>query len=232
MLQRTLFRSSRQAARCVTRSQAPFAAQVPRQVGAIRWYAEQPTAKEGETAAQKTSGEQASQQQQQQNEATQLKEQLEKKDMEIINLKDKYLRSVADFRNLQERTKREIQAAKDFALQRFAKDLIDSVDNLDRALTTVPAEKLSSGENPDLVTLHDGLKMTESILLQTLKKHGLERFDPSLEQEKFNPNIHEAVFQAPQPDKEDGTVFHTQQKGFMLNGRVLRAAKVGVVKNS
>jgi molecular chaperone GrpE len=132
---------------------------------------------------------------------------------------------------LQERTKREIQAAKDFALQRFARDLVESVDNLDRALTTVPAEKLKSGNN-DLVTLHDGLKMTESILMTTLKKHGLERFDPSVEGEKFNANVHEAVFQAPQADKEDGTVFHTQQKGFLLNGRVLRAAKVGVVKNA
>lgn len=138
---------------------------------------------------------------------------------------------MADFRNLQERTKREVQAAKDFALQRFARDLIDSVDNLDRALSNVPTEKLTP-ENNDLVTLHDGLKMTDNILLQTLKKHGLERFDPSIEKEKFNPNIHEAVFQTPQPDKEDGTVFHTQQKGFTLNGRTLRAAKVGVVKNS
>ena len=74
--------------------------------------------------------------------------------------------------------------------------------------------------------------MTETILMQTLKKHGLERIDPSVENEKFNPNLHEAVFQTPMPDKEDGTVFHTQQKGFMLNGRVLRAPKVGVVKNS
>jgi molecular chaperone GrpE len=74
--------------------------------------------------------------------------------------------------------------------------------------------------------------MTDNILMNTLKKHGLVRFDPSVEGEKFDPNIHEAVFQTPQPDKEDGICFHTQQKGFTLNGRVLRAAKVGVVKNS
>lgn len=80
--------------------------------------------------------------------------------------------------------------------------------------------------------LYDGLKMTESILLQTLKKHGLERFDPSEQQERFNPNLHEATFQTTVEGKEDGTVFLTQQKGFSLNGRVIRAAKVGVVKNS
>lgn len=146
-------------------------------------------------------------------------------------VQDKYLRSVADFRNLQERTKRENQAAKDFAIQRFARDLVESVDNLDRALGTVSSDQLK-GENQELIALHDGIKMTDSILLNTLKKHGLERFDPSHQGEKFDPNIHEAVFQAPQPDKEDGICFHTQQKGFKLNGRVLRPAKVGVVKNA
>lgn len=146
---------------------------------------------------------------------------------------DKYLRSVADFRNLQERTRREVQAARDFALQKFARDLLDSVDNLDRALATVPTDSLSGDSpNADLVALHGGLRMTEDILMGTLKKHGLERFDPAAETARFDPNVHEAVFQTPQQGKEDGTVFHTQQKGFMLNGRVLRAAKVGVVKNS
>lgn len=104
--------------------------------------------------------------------------------------------------------------------------------------------------------LYNGLKMTDEILMKTLGKHGMERVDPSVEAEVFNPNIHEATFQAPQPDKKDGTVFYTQQKGFLYNGRVLRvssrlgelfqfstrefadinlflqAAKVGVVKNS
>lgn len=68
--------------------------------------------------------------------------------------------------------------------------------------------------------------------MQTLQKHGLVRFDPSVEEEKFNPNMHEATFQTKVEGKEDGTVFTTQQKGFSLNGRVVRAAKVGVVKNS
>ena len=149
---------------------------------------------------------------------------------------DKYLRSVADFRNLQDRIARDTQAAQAFAIQRFVKDLIDSVDNLDRALNTIPAEKLIAPSDDadqtslkrDLINLHDGLKMTETILMQTLKKHGVERFDPAESGEagatpaKFDPNLHEAIFQAPVPGKEDGTVFHTQQKGFTLNGRVLR----------
>lgn len=143
------------------------------------------------------------------------------------------MRTVADFRNLQDRTQREVKTARDFAIQKFAKDLVDSVDNLDRALSTVPHDKLNAHERPehlqDLANLVEGLKMTESILMATLQKHGLERLSP--EGEKFNPNEQEATFMAPQPDKEDNTVFHVQQKGFKLNGRVLRAAKVGVVKN-
>lgn len=64
--------------------------------------------------------------------------------------------------------------------------------------------------------------MTETVLMQTLKKHGLERFDPSEKGEQFNPNLHEATFQTPVEGKDNGSVFMTQQKGFTLNGRVIR----------
>ena len=157
-------------------------------------------------------------------------------------LQDQYLRAVADYRNLQERTKREIQGARDFALQSFAKDLLSSLDNLEHALSSVSADKLSAPPPPeenahealhtDLVNLHRGLQLTETVLMDALKKHGLVRLDPAEQGVRFDPNVHEAVFQAPVPGKEDGAVFHTQQKGFMLNGRVIRAPKVGVVKNS
>ena len=75
--------------------------------------------------------------------------------------------------------------------------------------------------------------MTDEILMNTLKKHGIERFDP-LENggRKFDPNSDEATFFTKVEGKEDGDVFYTQSKGYRLNGRVVRAAKVGVVKNS
>ncbi|KAJ2893585.1 putative mitochondrial GrpE protein-like precursor [Zalerion maritima] len=162
-----------------------------------------------------------------------LKKDIETKAKEALEWKDRYLRSVADFRNLQDRQAREMKSTRDFAIQKFAKDLVDSVDNLDRALVMVPEEKLKADENAehlkDLVNLYEGIKMTETILLQTLQKHGMERYDPH--GAAFNPNEHEATFMAPQPDKEHNTVFHTQQKGFKLHGRVLRPAKVGVVRN-
>ena len=158
-------------------------------------------------------------------------------------LQDQYLRAIADYRNLQDRTKRETQAARDFALQRFGKDLVASIDNLEHALSSVSADKLAkappaSQENvvetlhTDLVNMHKGLQLTETVLMETLKRHGLVRTDPAEQSEKFDPNIHEALFEAPMPGKTDGTVFVTQQKGFMLNGRVIRAPKVGVVRNS
>jgi molecular chaperone GrpE len=147
------------------------------------------------------------------------------------------LRSVADYRNLQERTKREVESARNFALQRFATDLIDSIDNFDRALGSVPESAVATAteteSNKDLVNLFSGLKMTEEILMATLKKHGLEKYDPMEGGgRKFDPNTDEATFFTKVEGKQDGDVFFTQSKGYKLNGRVLRAAKVGVVKNS
>lgn len=165
---------------------------------------------------------------------------------EIIELKDSLLRSVADYRNLQERTKREVQSIREFAIQRFATDLLESLDNLDRALSAVPVEKAEAADagsaspsaspslqqpavDPDLVNLYSGLKMTYRVLTQTLNRHGLQAFDPSADgpattSAAFDPNRHEAIFMAPQPGKENGTVFHTQQKGYTLNGRVVRVS--------
>jgi molecular chaperone GrpE len=205
--------------------QTPFAAAqtiAPRS----RWYS-------SETDAAKKNGEEAKNNGEAETPEAALKKQLEAKDAEVRDLKDRYLRSVADFRNLQDRNAREMKAARDFAIQKFAKDLVESVDNFDRALSMVPQEKLKPVEatehTQDLVNLYDGLKMTEGILLSTLKKHGLERFDP--EGEPFNPNEHDATFMTPMPDKQNNSVMHVQQKGFRLNGRILRPAKVGVVKN-
>lgn len=124
-----------------------------------------------------------------------------------------------------------MDGARNFAIQRFAKDLLESIDNFDRALLAVPADQISAARTDENAALHDlvaGLKMTENILMNTLEKHGLERFDPSAKVEdkpqKFDPNLHEATFMAPQPQMEDGDVMYTQSKGFRLNGRVLRVS--------
>lgn len=136
-------------------------------------------------------------------------------------MQDKFTRSVADFRNLQDRTERANQNARDHAILKFANDLIESVDNLDRTLSAVPEDARADIENnKDLADFYNGLKMTETILLNTLKKHGLEKINPL--GQPFDPNKHEATSHAPMPDKEPNTVFVVEQTGFQLNGQTIR----------
>ncbi|KAK3116895.1 GrpE, mitochondrial [Teratosphaeriaceae sp. CCFEE 6253] len=245
MIQRSLLRSLESA----TRSQSlhlarrsyttPFNASrtlsptTSRQLQGRRWYSEAAAEAKKETVEDQADAQGLGDKATSAAKDDAKQKELEAKNKEVIDLKDRLLRQVADYRNLQEQTKREVQAGRDFALQRFSKDLLDSIDNLDRALGGVEAGKLEGAQaNADLVSLHSGLRMVETILMATLKKHGMERFDPAETAEQFDPNKMEATFQAPQQGKEDGSVFYTQQKGFTLNGRVLRAAKVGIVKNS
>lgn len=155
-----------------------------------------------------------------------LKSNLTQKDKDLADMKNHYARAIADFRNLQESTKKEVQKAKDFALQKFAKDLLESLDNFALALNAVHEDSLKN--NVEVKNLYEGVDMTRNIFEKTLNRHGIEKIDPIGEQ--FDPNQHEATFELPQPDKEPGTVFHVQQPGYTLNSRVLRPAKVGLVK--
>lgn len=155
-----------------------------------------------------------------------LREALSKKDKELADMKNHYARAVADFRNLQETTKKEMQKARDFALQKFAKDLLESLDNFTLALNSVKEETLETNE--EVKNLFDGVSMTKNVFEKTLARHGIEKIHPM--GEPFDPNQHEATFEIPQPDKEPGTIFHVQQPGYTLNKRVLRPAKVGLVK--
>ncbi|CAI4064483.1 hypothetical protein N7582_002715 [Saccharomyces uvarum] len=161
-----------------------------------------------------------------QSEIKKLESQLGAKTKEASELKDRLLRSVADFRNLQQVTKKDIQKAKDFALQKFAKDLLESVDNFGHALNAFKEEDLEKSK--EISDLYTGVRMTRDVFESTLRKHGIQKVDPMGEQ--FDPNKHEATFELPQPDKEPGTIFHVQQLGFTLNDRVIRPAKVGIVK--
>ena len=156
----------------------------------------------------------------------------------------------ADYLNLQRNAAREKEQTKDFAISRFASDLLETVDVLALALKSVPQSALpqssssgdasssqpstptSSSEKPAeayLNELYTGVEMTHRLLLQTLFKYGVKPFDPT--GDKFDPNRHEALLQAPMPDKEPGTVFNTQKIGYTIKDRVLRAAQVGVVQD-
>lgn len=156
---------------------------------------------------------------------------------------DAYLRCLADQENLRERSRREIETTKEFAIQKFAKDLLDTVDILNMALNAVPTELRSKSTSLEsefakdneklidqLTNLYTGVSMTEAELIKALKRHGVERVNP--EGEAFDPNQHQALFQAPIPGKEAGTIFSVQKMGYTLKGRIIRPAQVGVVADA
>lgn len=105
---------------------------------------------------------------------------------------DKYKRSLAEGDNLRKRLTKQIEDAKLFGIQSFCKDLLDVADILSRATDAVPKDEITD-RNPHLKNLYDGLVMTKSSLGQVFKRHGLETVNPI--NEKFNPNLHEALFQ-------------------------------------
>ncbi|PKS06916.1 hypothetical protein jhhlp_005512 [Lomentospora prolificans] len=239
MLRQALFtnaRAIRSAAPIATRTTSalraqaqlaarPVFASLP--VRTARWYSSE--TKEG---AEKKEGEAKAEEGKKEEVEDPLKKKLEAKEKEVVDLKDKYLRLLADFRTLQDRSARDQKSARDFAIQKFAADLLDSVDNLDRALHIVPEEQLAGEATTDhhkhLVSLHEGIKMTETILMQVLAQHGITRLDPI--GEKFNAADHEVTMLIPHPEAEDNSVLTVESKGFKLNGRLLRPAKVQVAK--
>ncbi|AET41616.1 mitochondrial nucleotide exchange factor MGE1 Ecym_8338 [Eremothecium cymbalariae DBVPG len=196
-------------------------------VQGLRFYSEEAKKSDSDAAASEKESEGVSVNGEQKR-INELEEILASKSKEVTELKDRLLRSIADFRNLQEVTKKDVQKAKDFALQKFARDLLESVDNFGHALNAFKPESVE--ESKEIADLYDGVKMTRDVFERTLKKHGIEKLEPL--GEEFDPNKHEATFEVPQADKKPGTICHVQQIGFTLNNRVIRPAKVGVVKDN
>ena len=137
------------------------------------------------------------------------------------------MRSLAETENVRQRMRKQVDDAKLYGIQGFCKDLLEVADILQTATVSVPQEELSS--NPHLKDLFDGLTMTETQLQKVFGKHGLVQITPS-EGEKFDPNMHEALFQVPTADKEGDTVAVVQKIGYKLHDRTLRPAMVGVFK--
>ncbi|KAG0380623.1 Mitochondrial matrix cochaperone [Mortierella sp. AD032] len=186
------------------------------------------TAAAGQEAAAEPAGE-AKTEEEQKNTAHQ--EALAAKDKQLAEVKDRLLRTLADMENLRQRTAKEVANTKDYAIQKFAKDLLDTADILNMAIKNVPQDEIAeTSSNAHLKSLHTGVAMTRDELLKTFKRYGVESFDPM--NEKFDPNLHQANFQVPMPGKEAGTVFDVQKIGFMIKGRVLRPAQVGVVQST
>lgn len=155
---------------------------------------------------------------------------LEEKEKKLSSFQDAYKRSLAEMENIRERTRKEIQKANQFAIQKFAKDLLETSDILKMALDSVPKEMREDKSNNILHSLYTGVSMTRGQLLNSFKKHGVEIFNPM--GEKFDANKHQAMFQTEMPDKEPGIIISVQKEGYTLNGRILRPAQVGIVKES
>lgn len=124
---------------------------------------------------------------------------------------------------------KQINDAKQFGIQGFCKDLLEVADVLNAAVDSVPKEQLT--ENIHLKNLFEGLTMTEAQLQKVFVKHGLEKINPQVG-DKFDPFIHEAMFQVPTEDKEaNANVAVVNKIGYKLKERTLRPAIVGVFKS-
>ena len=142
-------------------------------------------------------------------------------------LKDRLLRTLADMDNLRKRTAREVADARLRGITSFAQDMLGVADNMRRALDAVSPEA-RQGAQAAVTALIDGIELTERELLKALEKNGVRQFAP--QGEKFDPNLHQAIFEVPDASVPAGSVVQVVQPGYMIGDRVLRPAMVGVSK--
>ncbi|MCG6301984.1 nucleotide exchange factor GrpE [Vibrio vulnificus] len=135
---------------------------------------------------------------------------------------DSVLRAKAEVENMRRRTEQEIDKARKYALNRFAEELLPVIDNLERAIQAADAE--SEAVKP----LLEGVELTHKTFVDVVSKFGLKEINP--EGQPFNPEWHQAMSIQESPDHESNTVMFVMQKGYELNGRVIRPAMVMVAK--
>jgi molecular chaperone GrpE len=146
---------------------------------------------------------------------------------EAAEFKDKLLRTLAEMENLRKRTEREVFDARLYGIAGFARDVLAVADNMHRALDAIGPE-LRESDDAKVKALIEGVELTERELLKTLEKNGVKKFSP--QGEKFDPNLHQAMYEVPTSDLPPGLVADVIQAGYMLGERVLRPAMVAVSK--
>jgi molecular chaperone GrpE len=146
---------------------------------------------------------------------------------EAADYKDRLLRTLAEMENLRRRTEREAADTRQYAVANFARDLLAVADNMQRALDTLSADFRDQAD-PVVKSHIEGVELTERELLKVMEKHGIRKFDP--QGQKFDPNLHQAMLEVPDPTVPSGTVVQVMQPGYMIADRVLRPALVGVSK--
>jgi molecular chaperone GrpE len=150
-----------------------------------------------------------------------LGEKLNEKEKECAVNYDKYLRAVAELDNYKKRTAREKTDIIKYGKEDVIRDMLPFVDSLDRALEHAES-------NTDIQAFKEGLKLIQDQLLCSLKKHGVERIECT--GKEFDPNFHEAMLQADSEHHEENKVIGEFERGYLLNGRLLRPSKVSVCK--
>ncbi len=151
-----------------------------------------------------------------------LQAQLEEAQKSAKDSYEKVIRAQAEMENMKRRNAIDLENAHKFALDNFAKALLEVKDSLTMGLKT------AKEENATIESILEGLEMTDKVFLSTLAKFSIESINPI--DETFNPEYHEAVTMVPMPDKKSNTVLEVVQVGFTLNGRLIRPAMVVVVQ--
>lgn len=142
--------------------------------------------------------------------------------VEIAELKDRLLRSLADAENIRKRAERDRRDAEVYGATRFARDLLSVHDNFDRALGNVTDTVREAA--PGLI---EGIELTQRDLVSAFEKHKITKIAPEAG-ERFDPKLHQAMFEAPVPNTKAGDIIQVMNIGFMIGDRLLRPAQVGV----
>jgi len=141
-------------------------------------------------------------------------------------MRDRWMRSEAEMANLRARTKREVEDARLFAVQKFARDVVEVAENLKRGLSSLPAP---SAEEPEIIgKLREGFEGIERSFVATLDRNGVKMDDPT--GKLFDPNLHQAMAEQETTEHPPGTIIQAWTQAWTLNGRLLRPAMVVVAK--
>jgi molecular chaperone GrpE len=140
--------------------------------------------------------------------------------------RDKFMRALADAENARKRSERDRREAENYGGSKLARDMLPVYDNLKRALEFVNEDLRGQAAG-----LFEGVELTMRELLNIFEKHGISRITPEVG-EKFDPQLHEAMFEAPVPGTKAGQIIQVLGEGFLLHERLLRPAQVGVSSNA
>jgi len=151
---------------------------------------------------------------------------VEELESENRQLKDRLMRAMAETENMRKRGERDRREAEAYGGTKLARDLLSVHDNMGRALESID-DKLRE----DFAALVEGLELTQRELLSVFEKHKIVKVEPEAG-DKFDPKLHQAMFEAPVPNTVKGTVIQTMAPGFTIAGRLIRAAQVGVSSNT